>query len=116
MTICPLNYMNDFAKDDENYTIKVDLIGQVCPSLLSVYWNNGPKNYMANVSYDIEAWTRQLKPFIDETFIYCDIRNENLDCYDLLSESFTAVGLCYTINGLASRDLYRENVYVWLNE
>lgn len=110
MTICPLNYLDDFTVDDQNYSIKTDLTGQVCPSLFPVYGNERQAKYMENISYDIEAWAQKLKPFIYETFLYCNDNEEKPNCLYVLSESFTSIGLCYTVNGLAFKELYRDNV------
>lgn len=65
---------------------------------------------MKNITYDFEHWARKLKPIAEETFIYCELKYDEHPCILLMTESFTANGLCYTMNRLSFSHLFRDNV------
>lgn len=89
--------------------IREDLIGQTCPQM-SYIFKSFDGNYMENITYSIDYWSRKLKPNVTDAFTYCETHNYEKDCLSLISESFTAYGLCYTINRLSFQDLYRDDV------
>lgn len=110
ITICPQNIFEKHLDNTEEFLkIKEDLVGQICPELSYIY-KSGKESYMKNITYDIAHWARQFKPNASEAFNYCEMHNYEKNCLGLIAESFTSHGLCFTINRLSFKDLYRDDV------
>ncbi|XP_037940845.1 pickpocket protein 28-like isoform X1 [Teleopsis dalmanni] len=58
--------------------------------------------------YDI---LNQMLPNFERYFFFCKWFNHFGTCDTLFKKTYTEEGICYTFNGLSSKDLYREDTY-----
>lgn len=92
--------------NDPNFEMHKDLIGQVCKLTSKLKFDGS-----LNVKYNIEDWLIKYQRKLTETMVYCYTSEVGkIPCSVIFREVFTEAGLCYNVNSLPPRLLYRDGV------
>ncbi|XP_039442696.1 pickpocket protein 28-like [Culex pipiens pallens] len=131
VTICPeikvkmdrLNFTQIYSEVIEG-TLKEQMDGERVGKLLAMLQVCDFVLYevFTNETFDDDCvkLLQQMKIPQNEVFLYCQWRDENVDCSEKFRPTLTEKGICYTFNSLSEDDLLRKeglhSEYAYLDE